>query len=61
MNQCSEVKIVDMLGKVVLSKQVAKSSTQNIFINMSALTNGMYVVKLENDGICLGVAKVLKI
>jgi hypothetical protein len=61
LNQCSEVKIVDMLGKIVISQQVAKSNTQNIFINMSALTNGMYVVKLENDGICLGVAKVLKI
>jgi hypothetical protein len=58
-NTCSKVKIFDNMGNEVLSQQIKNIHNQDITMDVSSLSTGLYLVKLE-DGTILKTVKILK-
>jgi endo-1,4-beta-D-glucanase Y len=60
-NEELELSVVDSYGKLVLSKSLYDSSTNNININLNKISKGVYLVNLSTvSGKPLGVQKVIK-
>ncbi len=60
MSGSSEVKIFDNMGREVLSQHVSDAGNQNVTVDISSLTNGIYIVKLDNNGTVLKTTKMVK-
>jgi hypothetical protein len=59
LNTSSNIKIFDDKGKEVLSKRIKNIQNQDIIVDISSLSGGLYLVKLDDDTI-LKTIKILK-